>query len=284
MAVSVFELFKIGIGPSSSHTVGPMRAACTFVRRLAEANKLESVVRVQAELFGSLAHTGRGHGTDKAVMLGFQGELPDQIDPDSIPGQLEAIESAGQLKLGGTHEVSFRGKQHLLFNKRKSLPYHPNGMKFSAWNEAGELISERHFYSVGGGFVVNEDEAAQDRIVRDQTEVPYPFETGNQLLKLCADHGESIAGLMMANEQAWRSEAEVKAGLLKIWSAMEGCIERGCNSPGTLPGGLQVVRRAPALFKKLTTRDPDHSDPLRVLDWVNLYALAVNEENAAGGR
>jgi len=284
MAVSVFELFKIGIGPSSSHTVGPMRAACTFVLRLREAGKLEQVTRVQAELFGSLAHTGRGHGTDKAVMLGLQGELPDLIDPDTIPKRLQEIENSGQLQLDGSHTIGFTAKEHLLFNKRKSLPYHPNGMKFSAWNSSGDLISERHFYSVGGGFVVNEDEAAQDRIVRDQTEIPYPFETGNQMLKLCADRNMSIAGLMMANEQAWRSESEVRTGLLRIWSAMQGCIDRGCNSPGVLPGGLQVTRRAPALFKKLTTRDPDHSDPLRVLDWVNLYALAVNEENAAGGR
>ncbi len=284
MSVSVFELFKIGIGPSSSHTVGPMRAARIFVIRLAENNKLDQTTKVQATLFGSLAHTGRGHGTDKAVMLGLQGSLPDNIDPDTIPGILEEIESSGKIKLSGTHTLDLSAKRDLLFKKRKCLPYHPNGMRFRAWNSADELISERHFYSVGGGFVVNEDEAAEDRIVEDTTILPFPFSSAEQILAHCKDQGLSIAGMMMANEQSWRSRAEIETGLLAIWQAMQDCIERGYRTPGVLPGGLKVKRRAPALYDALVSADPDQSDPLHVLDWVNLCALAVNEENAAGGR
>ncbi|MFT5139757.1 MAG: L-serine dehydratase [Lysobacterales bacterium] len=284
MSVSVFELFKIGIGPSSSHTVGPMRAAHTFVERLIESEVLDQTDRIQVTLFGSLAHTGRGHGTDNAVMLGLQGNLPDQIDPDDIPDMLMEIESKQRINLFGRQMVSFIAKSDLLFNKRKSLPYHPNGMQFQAYDNSGTLISERHFYSVGGGFVVNQDEAAQDRIVRDESVQAFPFTTGDELLEQCQRHDLSIAELMMANETSWRSEQEVYQGLLSIWAAMRSCIERGRNSPGILPGGLKVKRRAPSLYRRLMTEDPDHNDPLSVLDWVNLYALAVNEENASGGR
>ena len=284
MSVSVFELFKIGIGPSSSHTVGPMRAAWTFIERLRESGKLDQVRRVEVCLFGSLAHTGRGHGTDKAVMLGLEGHLPDKIDPDVIDETLEVVLSSGQIRLMGEHDVKFAPKKDLVFNKRKSLPYHPNGMRFSAWNAENELISERHYYSVGGGFVVNEDEAAKDRIVKDKTPQEYPFASGDELLKQCHDHGLSIAEVMMANEKSWRTEPEIRQGLLEIWAAMKTCIRRGYNSPGVLPGGLKVRRRAPDLYQSLVSADPDRNDPLHVLDWVNLYALAVNEENAAGGR
>ena len=284
MSVSVFELFKIGIGPSSSHTVGPMRAACTFVNRLTECAQLDQCCGIRVTLFGSLAHTGRGHGTDKAVMLGLQGELPDRIDPDVIPARLAKIESSGRIKLAGSHEVDFSSKQDLVFNKRSKLPYHPNGMRFTAWDCAGEAIMERDYYSVGGGFVVNQDEAAQDRIVKDRTIVPYPFGSGDALLRLCHEHDLSIAQLMMANEKCWRSEAEIVHGLQEIWGAMQSCIRRGYNSSGILPGGLKVARRAPRLYQDLLATDPDHQDPLRILDWVNLFALAVNEENAAGGR
>ncbi len=284
MSVSVFELFKIGIGPSSSHTVGPMRAACTFVDTLIENGKLDQTSRVRATLFGSLAHTGRGHGTDKAVILGLQGEQPDKIDPDVIPARLEAVKTTGRLCLQGQHDIDFSIRQDLLFNKRKSLPYHPNGMRFEAWDANGVLISERHFYSVGGGFVVNQDEAAQDRIIKDRTRLPYPFKTGEELLGQCHENGLSIAEVMMANEKVWRNEQQVKEGLREIWAAMQSCIRRGYNSPGVLPGGLRVKRRAPGLYKDLMDTDPDLTDQLRVLDWVNLYALAVNEENAAGGR
>ena len=284
MAVSVFELFKIGIGPSSSHTVGPMRAARTFVLRLAEAGALESTSEVRVTLFGSLAHTGRGHGTDKAVMLGLQGALPDQIDPDHIPGRLQAIEDSGRILLDGRQEIAFDAKAHLRFHKRKSLPYHPNGMRFLALDAAGKPLLERDYYSVGGGFVVNPDEAASDRIVNDDTRLPYPFTSGERLLQICEEQGLSIAEVMLANESCWRSRTEVERGLLDIWEAMQNCIRRGYNSPGELPGGLRVQRRAPGLHAYLASADPDLNDPLHVLDWVNLFALAVNEENAAGGR
>ncbi len=285
MAVSVFELFKIGIGPSSSHTVGPMRAAATFVARLEQARQLDRVGRVEVALYGSLAHTGRGHGTDRAVMLGLQGEMPDRIDPDRIDGILEGVAESGRIALAGKHEVPFSARGDLAFEKGKSLPYHSNGMRFRAWDGDCGLLAERHYYSVGGGFVVNEDEAARDRIVPDKTRLPFPFTTGDELLALCRAHGLSVADVMLRNEQAWRSETEIRAGLLEIRDAMQSCIERGCRNPGVLPGGLGVQRRAPALHRALEQRGGDPAmEGLNVLDWVNLYALAVNEENAAGGR
>ena len=285
MAVSVFEIFKIGIGPSSSHTVGPMRAAHTFVERLQAKGLLESCTRIQATLFGSLAFTGRGHGTDKAVMLGLSGELPDVIDPDMIDNILANIESSREISLAKLKPIRFNQKKDVLFNKRKPLPFHSNGMRFAAFDADGEILLERDYYSVGGGFVVNHDEAASDRIVKDETPLPYPFSSGDELLALCELHDLRIADIMLANEKAWRSEADIKAGLLEIWAAMEACIKRGYNSPGSLPGGLNVPRRAPSLYAELKRDKGSASvDPLNVIDWVNLYALAVNEENAAGGR
>jgi L-serine dehydratase len=286
MAVSVFDLFKIGIGPSSSHTVGPMRAAARFCERwLKEKGVLDRVVRVRAELFGSLAMTGRGHGTDKAVLLGLEGAHPDTIDPDTIPDTLARIRKAHRIRLLGKHEIAFDEKADLVFNKRQKLPFHTNGMRFSAYDAEGNELATRDYYSVGGGFVVNHDEAAEDRIVADTTEQPYPFNSGDELLKLCEQHGMSIAQLMLANESVWRPEAETRAGLLTIWQAMQDCVMRGLRSPGVLPGGLKVGRRAPAMAEELR-RQPEAAlkDPLTILDWVNLYALAVNEENAAGGR
>jgi len=283
MAVSIFDLFKIGIGPSSSHTVGPMKAACTFARRLEENGLLDSVARVQATLFGSLAHTGRGHGTDKAVMLGLEGELPDRIDPDDIEKRLADIREAASIRLNGTHPIDFEEKADLKFNKRERLPHHSNGMRFEAFGANGETLLQREYYSVGGGFVVNHDEAAQDRIVKDTTDRPYPFSSGDELLALCSEHNLTIADIMMANEQVWRGEDEIRAGLMKIWDAMETCMERGFRQGGVLPGGLKVQRRAPRLYQALTAQ-ADQDDPLSTLDWVNLFALAVNEENAAGGR
>jgi L-serine dehydratase len=286
MAVSVFDLFKIGIGPSSSHTVGPMRAAARFAERwLEEKGVLDNVVRVRAELYGSLAMTGRGHGTDKAVLLGFTGEHPDTVDPDRIPDTLGHIRQSGRLALLGKHEIEFDEKRDLVFNKRQKLPFHTNGMRFSAYDADGNELATRDYYSVGGGFVVNTDEAAEDRIVADTTEQPYPFSTGDELMAQCERHGLSIAKLMLANESVWRPEAETRAGLLTIWKAMADCVARGLRSPGTLPGGLHVARRAPAMAEELRNQ-PEASlkDPLTILDWVNLYALAVNEENAAGGR
>ena len=286
MAVSVFDLFKIGIGPSSSHTVGPMRAAARFATRwLDEASVLARVARVRGELFGSLAHTGRGHGTDKAVLCGFEGEWPDKIDPDAIPATLKRIRAEKKLHLLGKHEIAFDEKTDLVFNKRQKLPYHSNGMRFSAFDASGEVLATRDYYSVGGGFVVNHDEAAEDKIVPDTTPLPYPFHSGDELLALCAQAGKSIAEVMLENEKVWRSEAEIRAGLLTIWQAMQDCLARGIRETGVLPGGLRVQRRAPSMSAELRNR-PEQSlrDPLTILDWVNLYALAVNEENAAGGR
>jgi L-serine dehydratase len=284
MAVSTFDLFKIGIGPSSSHTVGPMRAAARFVEKwLYEAGRLQDVARVRAEVFGSLALTGRGHGTDKALLMGLEGHWPDEIDPDAIPAALERIRGSGRVRLLGRHEIGFDEKRDLVFNKRQKLPFHTNGMRFSAYDASGAEIASRDYYSVGGGFVVNQDEAAEDRIVADTTRVKYPFDSGDELIATCRREGITIAELMYANEQSWRTRGEIDAGLDRIWEAMQACVARGIRSPGTLPGGLHVARRAPLLYAELQARPEAASeDPLTTLDWVNLYALAVNEENAAG--
>jgi L-serine dehydratase len=286
VAVSTFDLFKIGIGPSSSHTVGPMRAAARFASRwLQENGDLQRTARMRAEVFGSLALTGRGHGTDKAVLMGLEGHLPNLIDPDIIPAALARIRGDKKIRLLGTHEIGFDEKQDLIMNKRQKLPYHTNGMRFTAYDAAGDVIATRDYYSVGGGFVVNQDEAAEDRIVADTSAQPYPFHSGDELLAQCARSGLSIAQLMFANEQVWRSEDEIRAGLRELWAAMQSCVQRGIRQGGTLPGGLHVQRRAPLLFAELSA-SPEAAmrDPLTTLDWVNLYALAVNEENAAGGR
>ncbi len=286
MAVSTFDLFKIGIGPSSSHTVGPMRAACRFMHRwLADNGELERTRRLRAEVFGSLALTGRGHGTDKAVLMGLEGHWPNEIDPDIIPDALARIRGEKKIRLLGRHEIDFDEKHDLIMNKRQKLPFHTNGMRFTAYAADGEVIATRDYYSVGGGFVVNQDEAAEDRIVADTTELPYPFHNGAELLAQCEANGLNMAGLMFANEHAWRSGTEIRQGLREIWEAMQACVQRGIREDGTLPGGLHVARRAPSLQAELSSRpEAAMRDPLTVLDWVNLYALAVNEENAAGGR
>ncbi|AOH36259.1 L-serine ammonia-lyase [Luteimonas sp. JM171] len=286
MAVSTFDLYKIGIGPSSSHTVGPMRAAARFVDRwLVQAGHIDDVARIRAEVFGSLALTGRGHGTDKAVMMGLEGHMPNVIDPDIIPGALERIRGSSRIRLNGSHEITFVEKRDLLMNKRQKLPYHTNGMRFSAYDAQGNEIASRDYYSVGGGFVVNQDEAAEDRIVADTTAVPHPFSSGDELLARAHETGLSIAQMMFENEQCWRSAEEIRDGLRELWTAMQSCVQRGIRNGGTLPGGLNVSRRAPAMYAELSAR-PEAAvrDPLTTLDWVNLYALAVNEENAAGGR
>ncbi|RYZ73247.1 MAG: L-serine ammonia-lyase, partial [Lysobacteraceae bacterium] len=286
MAVSTFDLFKIGIGPSSSHTVGPMRAAARFVARwLQEPGRLDEVARIRAEVFGSLALTGRGHGTDKAVLMGLEGYLPNLIDPDVIPAALARIRGDRKLLLAGLREVAFDEKRDLVMNKRQKLPYHTNGMRFTAFDANDEVIATRDYYSVGGGFVVNHDDAASDRIVADSTELPYSFRSGDELLAKSASSGLSISRMMFENEKVWRGEEEVRAGLREIWDAMQSCVARGIRQEGTLPGGLHVTRRAPALFAELSSKpEAAMRDPLTTLDWVNLYALAVNEENAAGGR
>ncbi|MCB0156969.1 MAG: L-serine ammonia-lyase [Caldilineaceae bacterium] len=285
MSISVFDLFKIGIGPSSSHTVGPMRAARAFAQRVQEQGLLDQTARVRADLYGSLGATGKGHGSDKAVKLGLEGAQPDVIEPATIDARLDAIRAAQTLNLLGTHAIQFSEREDLIFQRRKSLPYHPNGMEFRAFDAAGAELTMKTYYSVGGGFVVDETATGADRIKMDDTPLPYPFSTGAQLLDLCTRHGLSISQIMLANEQAWRDEAEIHAGLLRIWDVMQACVHRGCRVEGTLPGGLQVGRRAPTLYRKLTEH-PEAAlrDPLNIMDWVNLYALAVNEENAAGGR
>ncbi len=286
MGVSIFDLFKIGIGPSSSHTVGPMRAAARFATQWLDGRgNLEQCVRVRCELFGSLAHTGRGHGTDRAVILGLEGASPDTVDIDGIEARLKAIRADKSINLLGRHRIAFDEKNDLAFNKRQKLPHHSNGMRFTAFDVHGAELATRDYYSVGGGFVVNADEAAEDRIVPDETPLPYPFASADALLGLCQTQQRSIAELMWENEQVWRTRAEIEDGLRRIWRVMQDCIVRGTHARGVLPGGLKVARRAPALAAAMESRPEDaRQDPLAILDWVNLWALAVNEENAAGGR
>ncbi|MBF8745542.1 L-serine ammonia-lyase [Pseudomonas putida] len=284
MSLSVFDLFKIGIGPSSSHTVGPMRAAARFAEGLRRDGLLASTASVKAELYGSLGATGKGHGSDKAVLLGLEGEHPDSVDTETIPTRLQTIRDSGSLRLLGEHPIAFVEKQHLAMI-RKPLAYHPNGMIFRAFDAAGLQIRSREYYSVGGGFVVDEDAAGHDRIVEDRTVLTYPFTTAKQLLGHCVAQQLSISQVMLANESAWRPEAETRAGLLRIWQVMQDCVAAGCRHEGILPGGLKVKRRAPALYRQLSQHpEAGLRDALSVLDWVNLYALAVNEENAYGGR
>jgi L-serine dehydratase len=285
MAISIFELFTIGIGPSSSHTVGPMRAARRFAQRLEREGVLSELARLRVELFGSLAMTGKGHGTDRAVILGLEGETPEDVDPAWMPRRVAEIRAERRLRLLGLREVSFDEKEDLVWNRKQLLPLHSNGMQFTALDAAGRALDHRTYYSVGGGFVVNEEDAGQDRLVRDQTPLPYPYASGAELLGHCREEGMAIWELMLANEGSWRTEGEVRAGLMRIWGAMQRCVERGCRETGVLPGALEVPRRAPRLYAELTGKPEEAlKDPLTVLDWVNLYALAVNEENAAGGR
>ncbi|SHG26049.1 L-serine dehydratase [Jatrophihabitans endophyticus] len=282
MAISVFDLFTVGIGPSSSHTVGPMRAALTFARGLSDDGLLPLVERVHVELFGSLGATGHGHGSENAVVLGLLGEAPETVDTAAGPARVAAVRESGRLPLLDKHPVAF-GPDDLVMHRRTSLPFHPNGMRFTAWGPAGEVQRERVYYSVGGGFVVDEDAAGADRIVADETPLAFPFRSGVELLDRCRETGLSISSVMLANETAWRSTDEVRAGLLHIWQVMAECVRHGWTNEGTLPGGLKVRRRAPELYRRLCA-DPFATDPLRVMDWVDLFALAVNEENAAGGR
>jgi L-serine dehydratase len=282
--VSIFDLFSIGIGPSSSHTVGPMRAAGRFVARLDIEGLLPRTTRVRSELFGSLGATGHGHGSYNAVLWGLEGEDPETVDIDTGPLRAAEIRRTGQLRLNGTHTVSFDPEDDLILYRRRSLPFHPNGMTFTAYCD-GKVLSERTYYSIGGGFVLDDDESGHPQLLPDPTPVPYPFRTGTELLGFCSDQNLNISQVMLANECVRRPEAEVRAGLLKIWSVMQECIQRGCSTPGVLPGGLKVRRRAAELYQRLI-QDPgrSQSDPLAAMDWVTLWALAVNEENASGGR
>jgi L-serine dehydratase len=289
MSISVFDLFKIGIGPSSSHTVGPMKAARMFVLRLASLGVLDRCERVEVQLYGSLGATGRGHGSDKAVLLGLQGHEPDSVDVEAVPALLEQVRATGRLLLDGKRDIAFDERRDLLLHRRKTLPFHANGMACTAFNAAGVELDRREYYSVGGGFVVGQEAAADGSLtpvlIQEQPAVEFPFRTGSQLLNLTKELGCSIAQLMRRNERHWRTDAEIDAGLARIWSVMQACVTRGCATEGVLPGGFKVKRRAPGLHRHLLARaEAAVGDPLLVMDWVNLYALAVNEENAAGGR
>jgi L-serine dehydratase len=285
MAVSAFDLFKIGIGPSSSHTVGPMRAARLFAVRLEAEGLLTHCEHVRAELFGSLGATGKGHGSDKAILLGLEGDAPDTVDIGAVAGRLVAMRADKRLSLLGRRPISFDEKRDLVFNRRESLPLHSNGMRFTAQDVEGRLLLESSYYSVGGGFVVGGDADAGTQIVADTTPLAHPFHSGDELLAICLREDASIAEIMRRNERAWRSDEEIDAQLARLWEVMQDCVRRGCAHDGVLPGGYKVRRRAPGLLRQLTA-NPEQMlrDPLAVLDWVNLYALAVNEENAAGGR
>ncbi|MEV0054875.1 L-serine ammonia-lyase [Saccharopolyspora shandongensis] len=277
MAISVFDLFSVGIGPSSSHTVGPMRAARLFVQRLHGEGRLPQVKRIKAELFGSLGATGHGHGSPKAVLLGLEGHSPETVDPAAVEGRVAEIRETGRLRLDGVQEIRFTVDRDLVMHRRKSLPLHPNGMRFTATGTDGVELESAVYYSVGGGFVVDEDATGTDRIKPDATPVRYPFRTGVELLARTEESGLPISGVMLANELSWRGEDAVHKELLGIWQVMRECVDNGCRNSGELPGGLKVRRRAAELAASLTEQD----DPL---EWVTLFALAVNEENAAGGR
>ena len=282
MTISAFDLFSIGIGPSSSHTVGPMRAACRFAEALADDGLLDQVAGVRVELFGSLGATGHGHGSVKAVILGLEGERPELVDPAAAQPRADRVVEQRRLRLAGRQEIDF-STDDVVMHRRKTLPFHSNAMTFRATDAAGVALSERTFYSVGGGFVLNESESGEPQLVPDATPVRYPFSTGAQLLEHCARERLPISSIVLANELAWRSEEEIRAGLLHIWQVMQECVARGSTNEGVLPGGLKVRRRAATLRIKLETAGVG-SDPLQTLEWVSLFALAVNEENAAGGR
>ncbi|UEM03154.1 L-serine ammonia-lyase [Skermanella rosea] len=285
MSVSVFDIFKIGIGPSSSHTVGPMKAAAAFIGALDERGLLAGTHRVTAELFGSLALTGVGHGTDRAVLLGLSGAEPDAVDPDRIAGILEGIRSDRRISLKDRHEVAFDEGGDLVLHRDETLPGHPNGMRFTAFDADGAVLDTRIFYSIGGGFVVTEEEMFRNERVADAPPVPYDFVSGSQMLEAARTSGLSIAEMMRANERVRRTDAEIDAGLRRIWDAMQACVARGLTQEGKLPGGLDVRRRAAALHRELNGRaEASLRDPMAIMDWVSLYAIAVNEENAAGGR
>ncbi|MED7667970.1 L-serine ammonia-lyase [Pseudomonas moraviensis subsp. stanleyae] len=284
MAISVFDLFKIGIGPSSSHTVGPMRAAALFLESLRDKHQLEQVRRIEVQLFGSLSATGVGHGSDNAVIMGLMGEWPDAIDPSQIGPRIQALRETHTLLLEGRLSVPFVWSRDMRLID-ENLPFHPNAMTLIAEGESGELHRDT-YYSIGGGFVVDEAQAASGVVDLDRTELPYEFSSAVELLELCKTHNLRVAELMMANEKVWRSEEEIRAGLMKLWRAMQDCVEQGLKHEGILPGGLNVRRRAAKLHRSLQELNKPNviGSTLSAMEWVNLFALAVNEENAAGGR
>ncbi len=260
-----------------------MRAARRFVNELIKNHTLEKVTRVKSELYGSLGQTGKGHGSDVAVLMGLEGNRASQLDPDNVPTRMESIRSQKKISLNSDHVIKYNETKDLVFHRRQTLPKHANGMKFTAFDSDGEILKSAVYYSVGGGFVVNDEVSADDPFVEDTTPLAYPFKTAEELLSLVKEHGLSISSLMLENETAWHTKQDVRSKLLLIWKTMRECVERGCEREGILPGGLKVKRRAPSLFRKLKASH-NQADELSVMDWVNLYALAVNEENAAGGR
>ena len=282
MNLSVLDIFKIGLGPSSSHTMGPMNAARRFVLDLEERGLLGSVRGIAAQLYGSLALTGLGHCTDRAVLLGLEGFAPDSMDPEAIEPTLARIRGQRRLRLLGRHEIAFDEPMDLLLHRDQTLPGHPNGLRFTALDASGAALHREEFFSTGGGFIVRAAELGQPPSDARAVKVPLPFATGDELLSRCREHGLELHELVLRNEGAWRSDAETRAALLRIWQTMDQCIERGSRAQGLLPGVLKVRRRAPKLFRQLNESSAD--DPMRALDWLNAFALAVNEENAAGGR
>ncbi|MGA9854078.1 MAG: L-serine ammonia-lyase [Gammaproteobacteria bacterium] len=281
MAISVFDVFKIGIGPSSSHTVGPMRAARQFLLDLEDKQLFDNTTQVVAQLYGSLALTGKGHGTDRAVLLGLEGETPDGVDPDSIDQRLARIRSGGKINLLGKREIVFDEPMNLLFHKDQVLPKHSNGLRFTALDATGKTLLKDEFYSIGGGFIIRGTDDEGDAAATE-VQLPHAFASAEELLSTCEKCSLRIDQLMLENEKTWRSEKETRTGLLKIWQVMQACVQRGLRESGELPGGLHVMRRAPKLYRDLSQQKK--STALDAMDWVNLWALAVNEENAAGGQ
>src|SRR6185437_541746 len=272
MKTSLFDLFKVGIGPSSSHTVGPMRAAYLFATGLEAEGKLAAAARVQVDLYGSLALTGRGHGTPRGLLLGLSGEKPDTVDPS-------AQYHGPNILLAGSHSIPFDPETDIHFHPRSVLPFHSNGMRFTAFDGGGGEISNSVYYSIGGGFVVREGQSENES---GRAPAPYLFQSGEELLKIGEKTGLRIHEIMLADERTWRSDEEIRAGIRRIWQVMQECTERGLATEGILPGGLNVRRRAPARYRKLTAAHK--ADLLDPMDWLNVFAMAVNEENAAGGR
>lgn len=288
MVISIFDLFSIGIGPSSSHTVGPMRATSQFVSELRRLEQLALTHQVIVDLYGSLALTGKGHSTDIAVLLGLEGSVPEGVDPNEVLPRIESIRQQGHLLLGKNQPIAFVETEHLLFHYDKYLPYHPNGMRLTAYDKQHAVLLQKIYYSVGGGFVVDHESILKKSDEQPpHLQIPYPFQTAKELLTHCTQQEVTIAELMIMNEKAWHSEEEIKQGLWRIWEVMQDCTSRGCHQEGVLPGGLNVRRRAKGIYCYLQDQEHQHvdqRDPAEIMDWVSLWALAVNEENAAGGR
>ncbi len=282
--ISVFDIFKVGIGPSSSHTVGPMRAAKEFLLAADKAIALTSIDAIEVELFGSLGQTGKGHGTGKAVILGLAGESPETVDTAMVDHFLQSTHDTEQLALLGQYTVPFPREGAIIFHRRKTMPRHANAMELRLLRQ-GAVVYRDLYYSIGGGFIVRDadfDDNLEEAIEQSSKPIPFPFDSCNDLLKHCKEHGKRMSSVMLANEKVFRSEAEIRSGLMHIWNTMDSCISRGIATEGILPGGLRVQRRAPGLYQRL--RNEKTSDPMQAMDWVKLFALAVNEENAAGGR